>query len=155
MANKQTPSHPNIYSHPDSSEPRIHFRHAYSPQYPVRLEFPPEGRTKQSFKDECDINNIMRRFELTGEISHLGARTPIFGDFPDMDFAQAMAVVTMARERFSELPAAVRDRFANDPGRLLAFLEDPSNREEAVKLGLVQAPAVVPPSETPQPKAAE
>src|SRR6185369_4770159 len=29
--------------------------------------------TKQSFKDECDINNIVRRFEATGIVDHINA----------------------------------------------------------------------------------
>ena len=30
------------------------------------IKFAEQGLTKQSFRDECDINNIMRKFERTG-----------------------------------------------------------------------------------------
>ena len=30
-----------------------------------------DGRTKQSFRDETDINQIMKRAQVTGTISHL------------------------------------------------------------------------------------
>jgi len=37
---------------------------AYGPKARLRHVTPPGvGRTKQSFKDECDINNIMKRFQ--------------------------------------------------------------------------------------------
>lgn len=41
------------------------------------------------------------------------------------------------------LPAELRKRFRNDPGMLLAFLEDPQNRAEAESLGLVDRMPVV------------
>lgn len=112
------------------------FISAYGPKTRVSLTFTTQGRTKQSFKDECDINLIMRRFEVTGDLAHVNRRTPIFGDFPSMDFAEAMAIVIKAREDFASLSSEIRDRFANDPARLLHFLEDPANVDEAVKLGL-------------------
>ena len=34
------------------------------------------------------------------------------------------------------MPAEVRDRFQNDPGRFLEFANDASNYEEALKMGL-------------------
>lgn len=117
---------------------RYSFYSAYSPKRRVGIEFPEQGRTKQSFKAECDINNIMRRFQQTGVIDHLSQRKPMFGDMPNMDFQGAMAIVVEARERFAELPSAVRDRFANDPGRLLEFIQNPENTEEAIKLGLME-----------------
>ena len=125
--------------------------------------------TKQSFKDECDINNIMRRYEATGVIQHLSGRTAEFGDYiSELDFQQSMNAVILAQDMFAALPARVRDRFGNDPARMLGFLEDPKNREEAIELGLVNAPpaepapqkvevvnpASPPASTTPQPKGA-
>jgi len=101
--------------------------------------------TRQEFKEECDINNIMERFGL-------GYEAPAVPDFPTsvdysefaLDYHSAMNLVKQAQDEFMTLPAAVRDRFGHDPGRVLAFLEDPNNREEAVKLGLVNPPATAP-----------
>lgn len=63
---------------------------------------------------------------------------PMFGDFSDTpeDLAEAYARVEAAEERFMSLPSDVRARFGNDPFRLLEFLQDEGNRDEAVKLGL-------------------
>ncbi|WNK13017.1 MAG: internal scaffolding protein [Microvirus sp.] len=101
------------------------------------------GFTQQSFKDECDINEIVRRFGLTGQLPE-DLRVPVSGDFTGVsDFATAMLAVRQAQEGFNALPGALRARFSNDPQRLLDFMEDGSNLEEAVKLGLVQRPAEV------------
>ena len=42
------------------------------------------------------------------------------------------------------LSAEIRSRFGNDPQNLILFLEDPSNRPEAEKLGLVNSSAIPP-----------
>lgn len=96
---------------------------------------------QQQFAKECDINEIVRRFGLTGELP-LNERPPIVGDFTDVvDYHTALNAVRLAEIGFQGLPANVRARFDNDPGKMLDFLEDPGNREEAVKLGLVNPPA--------------
>lgn len=95
--------------------------------------------TKQSFKEECDINNIVRRFEATGVIDHLNmrAREGVYTDLPDpIDFQGALNVVLAAETAFGSLPADLRARFGNDAEQFLAFTADPANQEEMIKLGL-------------------
>jgi len=41
-------------------------------------------------------------------------------------------------QSFRELPAEIRNRFRNDPEELLRFTENPQNRDEAIKLGLIR-----------------
>ena len=63
---------------------------------------------------------------------------PMYGDYSSVsDFHAAQNLIAEATQTFDLLPASLRKRFDNDPAKLLAFLEDDSNREEAVKLGLV------------------
>lgn len=101
------------------------------------------GFTQQSFREECDINEIVRRFGLIGELPD-GISMPQSGDFTGVtDFHTAMEVVVKAQEAFMRLPADVRYRFANDPQRVLEFLADAGNRDEAVKLGIVSKPPEV------------
>lgn len=109
------------------------------------MEFDPEeGRTQQSFRDEVDINTIVERFGLTGELPD-NMRLPQSGDFTGItDFHTAMSAVRQAQEQFMQLPGAMRERFNHDPQRLLSFLEDPGNLEEARKLGLVNPEAPKP-----------
>lgn len=95
---------------------------------------------QQQFKDECDINNIMEKFGQTGLLPQSN-RMPMSGDFTGVnDFQSAMQAVRQAEEAFMALPAQLRKRFEHDPNRLMVFLEDEANREEAIKLGLVEAP---------------
>lgn len=101
---------------------------------------PSEGVTQQQFAEEVDINTIVKRFGLTGELPD-GVGMPVSGDFTGVsDFRSAMELVRSAQESFMLLPANVRDRFANDPARVIAFLDDEANREEAIRLGIVAKP---------------
>jgi phage internal scaffolding protein len=103
--------------------------------------------TKQSFKDECNINNIVAKFAITGQLPQ-SSRKPRYMDCVGVDsYQDALAIVDLAAAHFSALPAKVRARFANDPVKMVAFLEDPNNAEEAIKLGLAEpknAPANTP-----------
>lgn len=102
-----------------------------------------ESMAQQQFKDECDINVIVQRFGLTGELPE-NLRLPVSGDFTGIvDFKTAMDAVSQAQSAFMELPAQLRARFENDPQRLMRFLENDKNREEAVELGLVMRPPEV------------
>lgn len=105
---------------------------------------PAEGVTQQQFKEETDINTIVERFGLTGSVPE-NLRVPVSGDFTSVgDFHSAMNVVRAAQESFMELPGDLRFRFNNDPGRFLDFVYNEANRDEAIKLGLIQKPVEVP-----------
>ena len=94
--------------------------------------------TKQSFAEECDFNAVLGKWEKTGVLEHINPAAPQFADVSALpDYQAAMETVIKAEAAFNALPAAVRDRFANDPSKLLAFLQSPDNEAEAVKLGLV------------------
>lgn len=101
---------------------------------------PDESVVQQQFAAESDINEIVRRFGLTGELPN-GIDMPVSGDFSEVeDFQSAMNMIRQAQESFLLLPADVRERFSNDPARVISFLDDPNNREEAIKLGIVAKP---------------
>lgn len=104
---------------------------------------PEEGVTQQQFADECDINTIVKRFGMTGELPN-GVNMPVIGDFTGItDFHTAMNVVKSAEAAFMELPANIRARFENDPGKVLNFLNNENNREEAISLGILEKPAEI------------
>lgn len=110
--------------------------------------------TIQSAKEDCDINEIMRRFGVTGQLPHSG-RVPMFGDFTGItDFRGALEAVQVAQESFMELPADVRLRFENDPQRFLYWCEERDasgarvNAEDMKKYGLIPVP---PPPVVPVP----
>lgn len=102
------------------------------------LYCPEPTRTQQQFKEETDINTIVERFGITGELpSNLAV--PQSGDFVDAvtDYQSAMNLVILAQRSFQELPAKVRARFGNDPAQLVEFVSDEANRDEARALGLL------------------
>lgn len=104
----------------------------------VQKAFLTPSRAKQAFKDECNINNIMARYEKTGLIDHIKENQGRYVDAPSHeDFHQAMNLVTSAKSMFESLPSKIRSDFKNDPSLFLDFVADESNREQMVKYGLV------------------
>lgn len=96
----------------------------------------------QDQRDEVDINTIVRRFGLTGQLP-TDLRAPEYGDFTGItDYHSAMNAVAYANEAFDAMPAEVRARFGNDPGEFVAFCSDEKNAGEMAKLGLLSAEAV-------------
>lgn len=94
------------------------------------------SRAVQSSRDEVDINTIVKRFGLTGQLP-TDVAVPQFADFAEVfDYHSAMNVIAEAKEAFMEMPADVRARFLNDPHEFVAFASDPANLEEMRKLGL-------------------
>lgn len=105
-----------------------------------------EDMTQQSDLNETDINVIMAKYGGMGGQLPQVLDHPQYGDFTEVgDFRTMVETVRAAEQAFAELPAKVRNRFHNDPEEMMDFLGDPENRDEAIKLGLVNAP---PPEET-------
>ncbi|AXL15257.1 internal scaffolding protein [Microviridae sp.] len=119
------------------------FRTAYGPKLKVQATPVGESRARQSMKDECDINNIMKRYQKTGLISHLKTYQGQYGEFADINFHEAMNAVASAQSMFETVPSRIRALFNNDPGRFIEFATDPANLPELRKLGL--APPASPP----------
>lgn len=102
-----------------------------------------ESMTVQSEKDSCDFNLIHARFMKTGLMTNMRRDPPQYGDFSSAsDYHDSVLRAQQAEEAFMTLPALIRARFKNDPGQLIDFLADSSNRPEAVKLGLINVPQV-------------
>ncbi len=106
------------------------------PYTPVRIKFAKTGRTKQSMKDECDINKIMEKYQKTGAIAHVNKHQSEYGFATSEDFASAMRTCTIAQEMFDDLPSSIRRRFANNPAAFLDFVQDANNKKEGQDLGL-------------------
>lgn len=92
--------------------------------------------TKQSFKDECDINVIVKRFGIGYDIPS-SFRLPQFGDFTGLDsFEDAANAIAVANEQFDMLPAAIRSRFSNDPAAFVDFVTNADNLDDVIAMGL-------------------
>lgn len=108
-----------------------------------------ESLAIQSAEEESNINTIVRRFGLTGELPS-DVAIPRTGDFTNApDFHTAMNLVRQAQEEFLRVPAEVRARFNNDPGAFISFVDDERNYDEAKRLGLLKIMDVVSPSDVP------
>lgn len=93
----------------------------------------------QAPKEECDINNIVKRYLRTGELPQVVQG--VYADVSQLsDLATAMEIVDQADAAFMALPAEIRREFDNDPRKLVEFAADPSNLERAYELGLAVRP---------------
>lgn len=100
-----------------------------------------EGGAKQSFKDECDINVILKRFGVGYEMPE-NHRPPQYGDFTGInDYHAAATALRQAQETFDELPAHIRSKFDNDPAKYVDFAIDRKNEVEMADLGLLSKEA--------------
>lgn len=140
--------------------PKTQFLTAYSAKPRVKTTFSTKGRTKQSFKDETDINHIIRRFTRTGVLDFTNKNEARYGDTTGVEYQQAVNMVAAAKSLFNELPAELRARFENEPAKFLDFVQDERNRDEARELGLLKpevqpaASAATPPAPPPRQSAA-
>lgn len=98
--------------------------------------------TKQSEAAACDINLIMKRYEKSGVISHLNRYQGSYEDVSSgISYQEARNQVIRADAAFMSLPAHIRTRFMNDPGKFLEAVSDPSRHAELVELGILPKPA--------------
>lgn len=117
------------------------FRTAYGGKKRVSFSTGKETQTKQCFKDETDINNIMKKWAITGQSPLPGRGNPQYGDFSSiMDYQSSLNAVIEANAAFENLPAQIRKRFSNDPALFVDFVQNPQNKEELIELGLAERP---------------
>lgn len=107
------------------------------PRGRVQIDCGPVSRTHQSFKQDCDINVVMRRYANNGQLPQLNRAQPSYGDFSNAtDYLTAQVTVMDAIADFGQLPARVRKACGNDPAQFLTMVQDPNRVQELVDLGL-------------------
>lgn len=123
------------------------FNSAYNTKPRVSVRFTKPSRAKQSFKDECNINNILSKWQQTGLITHTNKSQPNYATLASpTDYHQSLNTIMAAQEAFDALPSTLRTKFDNDPAQFLGFVSDPKNKDELQKLGLTNTPAPQEPS---------
>lgn len=100
------------------------FRTAYGERDRQTIEFTEPSLTKQAFRDQCEIHNILKRYQRTGIIEHVTRHQASYGDVSGADFHEAQLTIAKAKTLFQELPAAAREHFGHDPAKFLEFTED-------------------------------
>lgn len=95
-----------------------------------------DGRTKQSFKDQCDVNKMLKKAQRVGSIAHLMKHDKaIYGDFDgEFTLMEAQTQIRRAGEIFDELPSELKKEFNHDPLKFVKFAGDPENNEKLAEL---------------------
>lgn len=119
----------------------VEIRVAFDPKYKSSKYATPTvgvSMTKQSFKDECDLNKIIAKFRKAGLLDQLEAAPQMYADVSMYaDYHQSLERVQNAREMFATLPADIRSDFHNDAGVFVEFAANPDNEDEMRKMGLL------------------
>ena len=121
----------------------------------VRKNFMQPSLTKQSFQKECNINNLMAKYQKTGLHAHVNRHQGNYGDFMQAtDYHTAMNQIIAAGDAFNTVPAEIRAKFENDPGKFLEFCQNTDNLDEMREIGLLPAkrqqdPSTLDPVPTP------
>ncbi len=103
----------------------------------VQIDLGGESRTHQSFKDECDINVVMRRWAKSGQLPPTNTTPPTYGDFTNAtDYLTSQVTVMDAIADFERLPSAVRKECENDPAKFLAMVQEEGDLQKLVDAGL-------------------
>lgn len=97
-----------------------------------------DSLTKQEFGKESDINVIVGRYVRAG-VPIMPDTQQVFADVSNFgQFGEVLQRIHAAEDAFAALPADVRSRFENDPAKLVEFVQDDANYDEAVKLGILE-----------------
>ena len=102
--------------------------------------------TQQHFKDECDINNILRSYR--GKIP-ASEEPAFFMDCTVTDLQSAYSIAEDIGSRFASLNSEVRAKFNNNPLELLEFVHNADNQTAAIELGLLPKPEPAPAGPAP------
>lgn len=103
--------------------------------------FKQKTATQQQFRDECNVNSIMRRYTKTGVLPESYNPSSNYKDVSSVpDFMTIKDQMMRAEEAFMNLPVKIRKEFDHDPIQFLQFIANPENKEKAQSLGLLKVP---------------
>ena len=120
----------------------VKLRNQYS-RLRSQKEFTGESQTQQQFKDECDINNVVRQFAKNGTTHHLNNSKPNYGLATADTYHDAMNIVVEAQQEFEALPAEIRKKFGHSPENFLEYIENPENAQSLYDMGITNTPPAV------------
>lgn len=100
--------------------------------------FKEPSKTLQAHKDECDVNQILAKYQKTQLLTHVNRFEGSYGDFSNVnDYQTSLNAVMDAENNFMALPASIRAEFNNDPGQFVDFMSNDQNYDKALSLGLL------------------
>lgn len=104
----------------------------------MKLHTGSESKVQQHFKDEVDINKMIKKYKKTGLMRGISPDKMRFGDFSNVpDYMTLRNKVINIEQLFMKYPSEVRARFDNDASKFVEFMQNSDNFAEAVKLGIV------------------
>lgn len=110
----------------------------YDPDVPSTLES--VSVTEQHHANDCDIHNIVARYNTTGLWSDnlvSSNRKPMYGDFTNVDYLGLQNQIAQINSEFSLLPSDIRRKFNDDPQVMIDFIANPDNKSECISIGLL------------------
>lgn len=112
----------------------------------VRFFTGSETLVEQSHKESTKIEVVLAKHNAHTLLAAQEASGGLYGNFiAGSDYQDFRERVQDAMSDFQMLPSALRNRFDNNPAKLIDFVNDVKNYDEAVSLGLVVKPEVVEP----------
>lgn len=104
-----------------------------------RVQMVPAGPslTKQAFRKECDINQIMKQYARNGLLDHVNTHQGNYGNFIGYeDYHASLNKILEAKDAFYTIPSEIRAKFENDPSLFIKFAQDEENYDQMVEMGL-------------------
>jgi len=99
------------------------------------------SKTRRDVGIETDMNKIVGKGlnPGSGRLSSgmQGSRVLQYGILLSESYHEMLNHVIDTQHAFRALPARIRARFHNNPEQMLRFLDDPKNKTEAIKLGII------------------
>lgn len=131
---------------------KIRFATRYAPHLCPGIDFRDSpSLAKQEFEAECNINNILAKFRVTGVLvdpSVRSLRQPMFLDctsVPDLETYHDR--LNQCKQAFEDLPAAIQEAFGYDARIAMQWLSNASDRQVVQLFGqLVPKPVETPPA---------
>lgn len=128
---------------------KLKIKGPYDPVEEVHSNTVGPSMTQQQFKDECDVNNILRKYSEYGHLDHVNRAQPRYMDCSSISahtFQEHLDFMMDFEDHFDSLPEEIRKRFDDDPSLMMEFLSDERNHEEAMRIGILkgEAPVVEP-----------
>lgn len=114
----------------------------YSPPVSPSVRFSLPSMTEQAHAAETNINGIIARYKRTGVLGTPDqVRDMFFGNFSEVGSRfECARIAADAKEQFMSLPLKVRAEFGHSMNDFLKALEDPSQVERFIRVGLMKAP---------------
>ncbi len=101
---------------------------------PEVKKYTKHGKTKQSQKDETDINKLLERSARTGALSHLDQFQGQYGDFLGYDFEAHINTIAEGQSIFEHLPAEVKREFDQSAQKFFEYVTNPDNKDRLPEL---------------------